>query len=109
MAKKSRHAAAAAARRRKRRSPEEIIQELQAEIQRVRERAQAKKLVESNAVKAGLSAIRAIDKGMDAAARENNARLRHAFADARRALSGELESLGVELPKASMPKGPRPK
>lgn len=99
----------AAAKKRRRRSPEEMIADLQEEIERVKTRARAKELKESPAVKASVTAIRAIDRGLSAAAEEGNTALRHALADARRALGEHLAGLGMKLPKVAMPKGPRPK
>ena len=108
--KKTTHAAdGSAPKKRHRRSPEEIIDDLQEEIKRLRDKATARALKESPAIKATLAAVRAIDKGLDEAAKENNGRLRHALADARRSLGSFLEEQGVKLPKAHLPKGPRPK
>ena len=99
----------ASTKRRKRRSADQIIADLQEEIRRVRARAKARELKESVAIKSAFAAVRSIDKGLDAAAEESNTHLRHALADARRALGTYLESQGLKLPKANLPKGPRPK
>ena len=111
MAKKktTRSSDGATKKKRHRRSPEEIISDLQEEIKRLRDKAAAKALKESPAIKASLTAIRNIDKGLEEAAKENNGHLRHALADARRSLGGYLEGQGIKLPKARLPKGPRPK
>lgn len=95
--------------KRHRRSPEEIIQDLQDEIKRLRAKAAAKALKQSPAIKLTLQAVRNLDKGLEAAAEENNSHLRHALADARRSVGEFLENQGVRLPKARLPKGPRPK
>ncbi|MFT5287026.1 MAG: hypothetical protein ACI8TQ_003201 [Planctomycetota bacterium] len=95
--------------KRHRRSPEEIIEDLQSEIKRLRAKSTARAIKESPAVKLTLASLRSIDKGLDAAASESNSHLRHALADARRSLSGYLEKQGIKLPKARLPKGPRPK
>jgi hypothetical protein len=95
--------------KRHRRSPEEIIDDLQDEIKRLRNKAAARALKESPAIKATMAAVRTLDKGLDEAARENNGHLRHALADARRSIAGYLDKQGVKLPKARLPKGPRPK
>jgi len=100
---------AASRKRRKRRSPEEIISDLQEEIQRVRSRQKARELKESPAHKAALVALKALDKALKTAAEEGETGLRHALADGRKALGAHLEKLGVSLPKANLPKGPRPK
>lgn len=95
--------------RRKRRSAEEIISDLQEEIRRVRGRQKAKELKQSPAHKAALAAIKSVDKALKHAAEEGETGLRHALADARKALGAHMEKLGVALPKASLPKGPRPR
>ena len=95
--------------RRKRRSPDEIIADLQDEIRRVRARQKARELKESPAHKAALAALKAIDKALDAAAEESETALRHALADGRKSLGEYLEQQGVRLPKANLPKGPRPR
>lgn len=102
-------AAGVTRKKRHRRSPEELINDLQDEIKRLRNKAKAKELRESPAVKNSMIAVRNIDKALDAAAEENNSVLRHALADARRSIGGYLEAQGVRLPKARLPKGPRPK
>jgi hypothetical protein len=95
--------------RRRRRSAEEIIEDLQKQITEVKARATAKALKKSGAVKAAIVALRAIDKGMDAAQEEDNNALRHVFADAREPLASFLTEQGMKLPKSRRPKGPRPK
>jgi len=100
---------AATRKKRRRRSHEEMINDLQAEIKKLRAKAAARALKESPAIKSSLTAIRYIDKGLESAAEEGNSHLRHALADARRAIGGFLEEQGVKLPKAKLPKGPRPK
>ena len=99
----------ASRKRRKRRSPEEIIADLQEEIRRVRSRQKAKELKESPAHKAALAAIKALDKALEAAAEHGETGLRHALADGRKSLGAYMDKLGVALPKANLPKGPRPK
>ena len=97
------------AKKRRRRSPEEIIDDLQEEIKRLRAKATAKALKESPSIKLTLAAVKNIDKALDAAAEESNTPLRHALADARRSLGEYLEGQGMKLPKARLPKGPRPR
>lgn len=107
--KKARKTPSEGAKKRRRRSPEEIIADLQAEIKRVKDKAEAKKLKQSEAVRLSLSAIRAMDKGMEAAADEGNSHLRHTLAEARKTLGVQLDKMGMKLPKANFPKGPKPK
>ncbi len=111
MAKKktTRSSENSSAKKRHRRSPEEIIDDLQLEIKRLRAKSTARAIKESPSVKLTLTSLRNIDKALHAAAGENNTHLRHALADARRSLAGYLEKQGLKLPKARLPKGPRPK
>lgn len=97
------------AKKRRRRSPEEIIDDLQEEIKRLRAKATAKALKESPSIKLTVTAVKNVDKALDAAAEEGNSHLRHALADARRSLGEYLEKQGMKLPKARLPKGPRPR
>ena len=95
--------------RRKRRSPDEIIKDLQDEIRRVRDRQRARELKESPAHKAALAVVKTLDKALNIAAEEGETGLRHALADGRKALGVYLEKQGLRLPKANLPKGPRPR
>lgn len=107
--KKATKTSAAAKKRRRRRSPDEIIADLQEEIRRVRARQTARELKRSPSHKAALSVVKTIDKALILAADEGETALRHALADARKAMAGYLEDKGVRLPKANLPKGPRPR
>lgn len=95
--------------RRKRRSPEEMIEDLQKQIADLKQRAEARELKQSAAIKASLAAVKAIDKGIEAAKAEDNTQLRHVLADAREPLANHLTGLGMTLPKQRRPKGRRPK
>jgi hypothetical protein len=95
--------------RRKRRSPEEMIADLQKQISSLKERAEARELKQSAAIKATLTAVKAIDKGIEAAKAEDNTQLRHVLMDARTPLAEHLTGLGMNLPKQQRPKGRRPK
>lgn len=103
MAKKTRSS------KRRRRSPDQIIADLQDEIRRVRARQKAKELKGSPAHKAAIAAVKSLDKALRAAADEGETALRHALADGRKSLGAYLEGQGMVLPKANLPKGPRPK
>jgi uncharacterized small protein (DUF1192 family) len=94
---------------RKRRTPEEIIADLQAEIERVKAKAAKKEIQESPAHKAGLAAARSLSKASEMAREEGATALAHALADARQPLAAYFEEQGVELPKAPRPRGRRPK
>ena len=95
--------------KRHRRSDEELIGDLKQKIKELRNRQEAKRMKESPAVKASISAIKWMDKALEAAAEEGNTHLRHALADARRPLEAHLSSEGMRLPKANLPRGRRPK
>lgn len=105
MAKKKK----AAGTRRRRRSDEELIADLQEKIRQVKTRAQAREMKKSPSMKLAIAALKAVDKGLDAAADEGQSHLRHALADARKPLVEYLKSIGVPIPKANLPRGRRPK
>jgi len=93
---------------RKRRSAEERISDLEAQIREVKDRAKLRELKKSVSVRRTLSIVKSIDMGMAEALEEDNSPLRHALADARRAIQGYAERSGVPLPKGKMPRGRRP-
>lgn len=98
-----------ATKKRKRRSDEELIRDLQARLQEVKERQNSKQVLRSPAMKSAVKALNAIDRALDVAADQNETPLRHALADARRPLVAELERNGFKTPKAVLPRGRRPK
>jgi len=98
-----------AARKRHRRTDEELISDLKKKIRDLRVRQEARKLKESPAIKSALTAVKWLDKALDAAAHDGDAHLRHALADARKPLEAHLTKTGVRLPKARMPRGRRPR
>lgn len=98
-----------AASRRKRRSADEMIADLQARIEDVKERAAAKRAKESPAMKRTITIMRSMNKAMDEAGQEKNAALRHALADSYKSLAGCLESQGLRAPRPRLPRGRRPK
>lgn len=106
MAKKKSTASSA---RRRRRTPEELIQDLENKIRDVKNRQQAKELKGSPAVKRTLTIVKSIDKALDEAAEEGNNVIRHALADARKPLETYLSTKGIQLPKARVPRGRKPK
>ena len=107
--KKSKVSPSQPRKRRKRRSPEEIIADLQAEIERVKNRKVARELKQSPAHKAALMVVKSVDKALEAAADEGLTPLRHVLADTRKSLGAYLEERGLKLRKANLPKGPRPR
>lgn len=94
--------------RRKRRSPEEIISDLQAEIERVKARAAQKEIKQSAAHKAALACVRSLGKAAEVAREEKATALAHALADAREPLATYFAEQGVDLPKSRRPRGRRP-
>jgi len=92
----------------KRRTAEERIAELEAQIRDVKDRAKLRELKKSVSVRRTLSIVKAIDQGMAEALEEDNSPLRHALADARRAIQGYAERSGVPISKGKMPRGRRP-
>jgi len=109
MAKRRTAAEPADPAKRRRRTPEEIIADLERKIEEVKQRQETTKLRKSAAVRATLSAVRALDKGLTAAEQEGDTALRHALADAREPLSHLLGERGVKIERTRRPKGPRPK
>tara|TARA_R110002096_G_scaffold331986_2_gene526014 strand:- start:3498 stop:3836 length:339 start_codon:yes stop_codon:yes gene_type:complete len=95
--------------RRKRRSPEELIRDLEEKIRDVKNRQQAKELQGSPSVKRTLSIVKAIDKALAEAAEEGNNVIRHALSDARKPLEAYVATKGIQLPKARVPRGRKPK
>lgn len=98
-----------AVRKRKRRSDEELIRDLQDKIRQVKERAQSREMKQSPPLRAAFGALRSIDRALEAAAEESETLLRHVLADARRPLADFLETRGVRVPKANLPRGRRPR
>jgi len=99
----------AALRTRVRRSDEQLVRDLQARIEELQRRAQARKAKESPGVALTLKALRAVDKAIAAAEAESDTALRHALSDAREPMARFLESRGVHVRKSRRPKGRRPK
>jgi len=94
--------------RRKRRSTDELIADYEKKIRDVKARAKEKELKSSPAMKKAVSLVKAMDRCLSEAAEEGNNHLRHAVADGRKALSKYLQTQGVTLPKANLPRGRKP-
>ena len=93
---------------RKRRSTDELIADYEKKIREVKARAKEKELKSSPAMKRAVSLVKAMDRCLSEAAEEGNNHLRHAVADGRKALSKYLQTQGVTLPKANLPRGRKP-
>lgn len=98
-----------ATKKRIRRTHEQIIADLEKKIEEVKVRAQTKALKRSPAVKTALGAVRQIDRALEQAAKEDDSQLRHALADSRAPLKAYFEEKDVQLPKARLPRGRRPR
>lgn len=98
-----------AGKKRHRRTDEELILDLKKKIKDLRVRQESRKLKEAPSIKSALTAVKWLDKALDAAAQEGDALLRHALADARKPLAAHLTKTGVRLPKARLPRGRRPR
>lgn len=107
MAKKK--ASAASESRRKRRSPEQMIADLQAQIESVKARAQARELKESPAMKRTLTLVRGLNKAIAEATEEKNSGLQKALKSAHATLSDFLADQGVRPPKPRKSRGRRPR
>jgi hypothetical protein len=109
MARRTASTPDAAPRTRVRRTDEQLVRDLQARIEDLQRRAQARKARQSPSVALTLKALRAVDKAIAAAEAESDTGLRHVLSDAREPLAQFLESRGVRVRKSHRPKGRRPK
>ena len=94
---------------RNRRSPEQMVQDLEAEIAHVRARAAARQAKGTDEGKALLLAVKFVDKALAVAAEANNADLVRALESARAPLSEQLVAMGIRLPDAKARRGRRRK
>ncbi|MCP3914252.1 MAG: hypothetical protein GY711_01715 [bacterium] len=109
MAKKKATKSPAPGKKRYRRSDEELIEDLKDRIKELKVRQESRRLKQSPAFKSAATAVRYIDKALEYAAEESNAKLRHALADSRKPLETFLAAEGFKLPKARLPRGRRPR
>jgi hypothetical protein len=87
--------ATAPAKTRTRRTPEQMVADLQAEIERVRARAAAKEAKSNPEGRAFITAAKALDKAMDVCTGDK----RHALESARAILSEQMVSMGIRVAK----------
>ena len=85
-----------------------MIADLKRKIEEVEQRAKAKELKQSGAMKRTLTIVRNIDKAMEEAKEEGNTPIRRALAEARKPLEAYLTEQGVKLPKSRGPRGRKP-
>ena len=83
----------------KHRTPEEMVADLEAKIEKVRARAAAKELKQSEAFKKTIAVIRQLDKAIEAAKAEGASALRDSLVGAREPLAKLMEAEGLKLPK----------
>ncbi len=83
--------------KRNRRTPEEIVADLQAEIERVKARAAAKKVKANPQGKALLVAAKALDKAIEVCSGD----IRHAAESARAVLAEQMVAIGIRAPKSN--------
>ena len=95
--------------KRYRRTDEELIADLKQKLDDLRVRQESRALKESPAVRSAIAVVRAIDRALEEAAEANETALRHVLADCRKPLAEYLESSGLRLPRARLPRGRRPK
>ena len=79
-----------------RRTDDQLISDLQAEIERIKKRAQAKKAKKSPELKATTDAVRSIDTALKTA---SDAELKKALTEAREPLAAYLQMEGIPIPK----------
>jgi vacuolar-type H+-ATPase subunit H len=91
-----------------RRTPEQMIADLRQKIEEVEQRAKAKELKQSGAMKRSLTIVRNIDKALEEAKEEGNTPLRRALSESRKPLESYLTEMGVKLPKGRGPRGRKP-
>ncbi|MCP5023990.1 MAG: hypothetical protein GY930_19765 [bacterium] len=86
-----------------------MIAALQKKIEEVEQRAKAKELKQSGAMKRTMTIMRNIDKAMSEAKEEGNAPVRRALTEARKPIEAYLTKQGVNIPKSRGPRGRKPK
>src|SRR5262245_34643634 len=94
---------------RTRRTSEEMIQDLEAEIARVKARAAAKQAKATDEGKALLLAVKAVDKALAVASEAGNEELVHALEAARAPMSEQVVAMGIRLPDPKAKRGRRRK
>ena len=91
------------AKKRIRRTDEQLIKDLEAEVARIKQRAQAKKAKKTPELKATTDAVRSIDTALRMA---SDTELKKALAEAREPLVAYMQMEGIPIPQR---RGPKPK
>ena len=92
------------AKKRHRRSPNEMIQDLETEIARLKTKAAAKEAKQSEEGKAFLAAVKVVDKAIVIASEAGDKQMVHALESARATLGEHLVRMGVRAPAIRGPK-----
>jgi methyl coenzyme M reductase beta subunit len=108
-AKKKATPAAKTKKRRGRPTDVDLIKNLEARIKEVKERMAKKTQKDLTHVKSATKALKAISAAMNASKKAGDNHLRHALADGFRAIAKHYKANGYTAPKASLPRGRRPK
>ncbi len=95
--------------KRYRRTDEELIADLKRKLDDLKDRQESRQLKQSPAMRSAIRVVRTIDRASKDAAEQNETALRHVLADCRKPLAEYLESSGLRLPRAQLPRGRRPK
>lgn len=93
--------------KRKRRTPDQVIADLQARIEAVKERQADREMKGSPSLSTTMKAIRALDKALETAAAERSSELQEVLANGRKPITDFLLSRGLRLPKARTVRRPR--
>ena len=86
-----------------------LIKNLEARIQEVKDRMAKKNLKDTPNVKSATKALKAISSAMVASKKSGDPHMRHALADGYRAIAKHFAAKGYKTPKANLPRGRRPK
>jgi len=87
----------------------DLIKNLEARIQEVKDRMAKRTQKDIKHVKSSTRALRAINTAMGAAKKAGDNHLRHALADSFRVIAKHYKKNGYKTPKASLPRGRKPK
>ena len=108
-AKKETTAKKTTKKRRGRPTDVDLIKNLEARIKEVKTRMAKRNQKDLTHVKSATRALKAINTAMAAAKKAGDNHLRHALADGFRAIAKHYKKSGYKAPKASLPRGRRPK
>ena len=90
-----------------RRSPDQIVADLEAKIERIKARAAAKEARSEPEGKAFLAAVKAVDKAIEVATEQGNEDLVRALESGRAPLAEQMIKMGLRLPDRKSQRGRR--